>query len=52
VVSQRPALLKRPGSERRKQRPLIDQAVLQGEQTEKEIAFSIHYGHAMSLPIT
>ena len=50
VVGQRSALVARPGGEGREQRPLVDQAVLQGEQTEEEIAIGIDGGHGMGLP--
>ncbi len=49
VVGQRPALVASPGGEGRKQRPLVDQADLQGQQTEEEVAFGIHGGHGMRL---
>src|ERR1700733_2087897 len=38
VVRQGSALVASPGGERREQRPLVDQAVLQGEHTEEQIA--------------
>jgi len=38
VVGQRPALVSRPGGEGREQRPLVDQAVLQGQQAKEQVA--------------
>ena len=45
VLGQRPALLERPGLEGPDEPGLVDQAILQGEQTEEEIAIGIGGGH-------
>ncbi len=37
MVGQGPALVARPGGECRKQPPLVDQAVLEGEQAEEQV---------------
>ena len=52
VIGQEPVLVARPRSECREQRPLIDQAVLQGEQAEEKVALSINGGHGTVLPDT
>ena len=50
VVGQGSALVASPGGECREQRPLVDQAVLQGEQTEEEVAIGIDGGHGDGSP--
>ncbi len=50
MVGQGPALVAGPGGECRKECPLVDQAVLQGEQTEEKIPIGIHGGHDAGLP--
>ena len=45
VLGQRPALVERPGLEGPDEPGLVDQAVLQGEQSEEEIAIDIGGGH-------
>ena len=50
VVGQGSALVASPGGECRKQRPLVDQAVLEGQQAEEQIALGIDDGHATDLP--
>ena len=45
MVAQRPALVPSPGGEGRKQRPLVDQAVLQCKQTDEKIAIGVDGGH-------
>jgi hypothetical protein len=49
VIGQRSALVASPGGECREQRPLANQAVLQGKQTEEEIAIGIDRGHGTGL---
>ena len=50
VVGQGSGLVARPGGEGGEQRVLADQAVLKGQQAEKEIAIGIEGGHGMRLP--
>ncbi len=50
VLGQRPPLLERPGLKGRDELRLVDQAVLQGEQTEEEIAIGIDGGHDVVFP--
>ena len=45
VVGQGSALVASPGGEGREQRPLVDQSVLQGQQTEEKVAIGIDGGH-------
>ena len=49
MVGQGSALVARPGGERREQRPLVDQAVLQGQQAEEQVAIAIDGGHDTGL---
>ena len=37
VIGQRPGLVASPGGECREQRPLVDQAILQGQQAEQQV---------------
>ena len=46
VLDERPALVERPGLEGPDEPGLVDQAILQGEQTDEEIAVGI--GQAMT----
>ena len=51
VVGQGSAFVACPGGEGREQRALVDEAGLEGEQSEEEIAISIDGGHNVGLPI-
>ena len=45
MVGQGAALVAGPGGECREQRPLVDQSVLQGEQTKEKVAIGVDGGH-------
>ena len=50
VLGQRPGLVERPGLEGGDELGLVDQAVLEGEQTEEQVAVGGDGGHGAGLP--
>ena len=50
VVGQGSGLVARPGVEGGDERALVDQAVLEGQQAEEQVAVGSDWGHGVSLP--
>ena len=50
MLGQRPLFLERPGLKGRDELRLVDQPILQSEQTEEEIAIGIDGSHEVGLP--